>query len=69
MRGAHQGGCSVAVGQFRMRITAVRMLIASPTTVIRLGATHIGNRLTTLHTYKKEPVMMLVDWTGTVPPH
>ena len=48
MRVAHHGGRSVAVGQVRISTAAVPMLMASPMTVIRLGATHNGNRFTTL---------------------
>jgi hypothetical protein len=71
MRGAHQGGRSVAVGQLTMSRAAVRMLMASPMTVIKLGATQRGNKFTTLYTKsikKIIPVIIITrnDAQGTV---
>merc|ERR1719190_75403 len=43
---AGQGGSSVAVGQCHTSTSEVTMLMASPTIVIRLGATHSGTRVT-----------------------
>ena len=44
----HQGAFSVAVGQYQTNTKEVKMLMASPTMVMRLGATHNGTKVTNL---------------------
>ena len=44
----HQGAFSVAVGQYQTNTKEVTMLMASPTMVMRLGATHNGTKVTNL---------------------